>query len=173
MGLQEAVTQSSLNKPSFLAPPSIQVQQDISTTRNAINVAISQTITANNYNQILSRTFNAQTGTLNLSNTTITNSTILQSQKIVSTIIAQSLITSVINATNTYLGSQNSNVTVSQTSTNTSKGPLDFLQSGPGISCMIACVICCCLLIVLLLFAMQKSSNVAVVGMNKMPPVPP
>lgn len=175
--LQAATTQAATNKPGFLGLGA-QNTNFASTVNNAIKVAIDRKITQNNYQTIVNSVFNVQTGELNFDGTTIDNTTVTQSQTIVSNLISTALVNSIINETNNVLAQQNSNVVVSQTSTNAPTGPLQdlasFASSKGGMTSSIVCCAVCCLLIILLGFVWKNGgSEVALKAVNKMPPVIP
>jgi hypothetical protein len=175
--LQAATTQAATNKPGYLGLGA-QDTNFASTVNNAMKTAINRTMEQKSYQNIANRVFNVQTGELNFDGTTIENTTVTQSQTIVSNLIATAIVNSIINETNNVLTYQNSNVVVSQTSTNAPTGPLQdlasFASSKGGITSSIVCCAVCCLLIILVGFVWKNGGqDVALKAVNKMPPVIP
>lgn len=175
--LQSAVEQNSQNKPGFYSIGGLN-SNDMTNVKNAMNIAVKQTMTMDNYNKVVSSVFNSQTATIHMKNTTITNSKIVQSQTIVSNVIAEALTRSVIDSANHILTQQKSNVSISQTSVNEPTGPLQDLKglmsSKGGITSSMVCC-CCCLFLLILIGFMWKNggSNIASKAVNKMPPAIP
>jgi len=173
--LQNATNQASTNKPGFYAFGA-QNTNAASTVKNALTVAVSRSLTQQNYQKISQSTFNTQTGTLSFNGATIDNTTVTQSQTIVANVIATALVNAVIQETNNVLASQNSNIAVSQTATNAPTGPLQDLKgliSSPGgmTASFVLCVVCIICLVLIGFVWKNGGSEVALKAVDKMPPV--
>ena len=126
---------------------------------NSVNNAISNKVTQENYNNIVNSVFNAQTGEITIDGS-IVNGNIKQDQNLVSTLIAESMLKSVLDATSENLVSQGIKLKLTQSTTNESKG-LDSMFSGQtGIILAVVCCICCLMsLLSLIAGVMMKSGG--------------
>jgi len=136
---------------------------------NSIHNAIENKITQDNYQNIVNSVFNAQTGEITIDGS-IVNAKIKQDQNLVSNLIAESLLKSVLDATSENLASQGIKLKLTQSTTNENKG-LDSMFSGQnGIILAVVCCICCLMSLLSLIAGVMMKSGGG--GANIPVPVP-
>jgi hypothetical protein len=160
--VDSTIDQSVKNKQGFFSlgiNVSVTDTQNKNTYKTAMKTAITQTMTVDNYSQIVRDTVNLQTGRV-INNGRLGN--VKVDQKIVARTVATNVMNSIITNTNKVLQDSNSQLRVKQQTENEKKG-ISELFSGNGLYVSgSSCICCCILLIVIAMIAMSDAGQNAI-----------
>lgn len=160
--VDSAVDQSTKNKQGFLTlgvSATVTDTQTKNTYKTAMKTAITQTMTVDNYSQIVRDTVNLQLGKV-INNGRLGN--VKVDQKIVARTVATNVMNSIITNTNKVLQDSDSQLRVKQASENEQKG-ISELFEGNGMYVSGSSSICCCvLLIIIAMIALSDAGQEAI-----------
>jgi uncharacterized membrane protein len=166
--LSTAVDEAAKAQAGFLATSSSQAE-DTTNIKNSISAAISQKTQLNNYQSLVASVVDTQKLTVDLSQTNILNSHIKADQILISNVMAQALLTSIIDAANQTLSSTSTKAQIKQSSESTSSGADSLLASlaslygiwgaTAGGTSLLCCCCCCCLICLSIIMAMQSNGS--------------
>jgi hypothetical protein len=142
--------QASTSNESGAAGTSVSVTKNSTDIEGAVHNAVEQKITQENYNAVVASVLNLQTGEITIDGS-IVHGDITQTGSIVSNLIAQSLISSVITTANDNLLAGGSKTKLVQSSDTKNKGPSETNMIVMAIICCI-----CCMMSVMSLYAAMK-----------------
>ena len=156
--LNQAVDQAATAKTGAFATAD-SITTNVSKTKNALNVAISQVISQTNYQSLAQSVVDTNNGIIRFKNGTyVFDDSFIVDQKFFSNVIASTVMNAVLDATNSILASNQTDLKVTQKATSESKGILSFLENPWFItgSIVSSCVI---LIIVVLLFVVYSKEK--------------
>lgn len=156
--LEKAVDQAAEAKAGAFATADTRTT-NISRTKTALNVAISQVLTQSTYQSLAQSVVDTNNGIIRFKNGTYTfDDNFTVDQAFFSNVIASTVMNSIIDATNTILATNQTDLKVTQKAKSESKGLLSFLENPWFISGSIisSCVI---LIIFVLLFVVYSKEK--------------